>query len=114
MNSVLRKGFMRRTFPASWIFLLLIGTAACASLLSLPSPIVAQESPSTPAYLGFDLNTYPGDDALPILRKTFSFAGYIVECGGVIIELNRASEFSSCLALRQQSISDQVARTGSQ
>jgi len=28
------------------------------------------------AYLGFDLNTYPGDDALPILRKTFSFAGY--------------------------------------
>jgi hypothetical protein len=26
--------------------------------------------------LGFDLNTYPGDDALPILRKTFSFGGY--------------------------------------
>jgi hypothetical protein len=67
---------MRRTFASSWIFLLLIGTAACASLLSLPSRIVAQESPSTPAYLGFDLNTYPGDDALPILRKTFSFAGY--------------------------------------
>jgi len=30
------------------------------------------------AYLGFDLNTYPGDAALPILRKTFSFAGYWV------------------------------------
>src|SRR5712664_4357698 len=28
------------------------------------------------AYLGFDLNTYPGDSALPVLRKTFSFAGY--------------------------------------
>lgn len=28
------------------------------------------------AYLGFDLNTYPGDAALPVLRKTFSFAGY--------------------------------------
>ena len=28
------------------------------------------------AYPGFDLNTYPGDAALPILRKTFSFAGY--------------------------------------
>ncbi len=27
-------------------------------------------------YLGFDRNTYPGDEALPILRKTFSFAGY--------------------------------------
>jgi len=37
---------------------------------------LAQESSSTSTYLGFDLNTYPGDDALPILRKTFSFAGY--------------------------------------
>ena len=27
-------------------------------------------------YLGFDLNIYPGDDALPILRRTFSFTGY--------------------------------------
>jgi hypothetical protein len=27
-------------------------------------------------YLGFDRNIYPGDDALPILRKTFSFASY--------------------------------------
>src|SRR5258708_4729005 len=30
----------------------------------------------TGTYLGFDLNTYPGDDALPILRRTFSFGGY--------------------------------------
>jgi Domain of unknown function (DUF1906) len=28
------------------------------------------------SYLGFDLNTYPGDDALPVLRKRFSFGGY--------------------------------------
>jgi len=27
-------------------------------------------------YLGFDRNNYPGDAALPSLRKTFSFAGY--------------------------------------
>jgi hypothetical protein len=27
-------------------------------------------------YLGFDRNDYPGDDALPILRKTFSFTSY--------------------------------------
>src|SRR5260221_7166823 len=27
-------------------------------------------------YLGFDLNTYPGDTALSVLRKTFSFGGY--------------------------------------
>lgn len=31
---------------------------------------------STHSYLGFDLNLYPGDSALPILRKTFVFAGY--------------------------------------
>ncbi len=28
------------------------------------------------AYLGFDANDYPGDGALPMLRRTFSFAGY--------------------------------------
>ena len=33
-------------------------------------------SPSNATYLGFDRNVYPGDDALPILRKTFTFAGY--------------------------------------
>lgn len=27
-------------------------------------------------FLGFDRNIYPGDDALPILRKTFAFAGF--------------------------------------
>jgi len=27
-------------------------------------------------HLGFDLNAYPGDAALPVLRKTFSFGGY--------------------------------------
>jgi glycoside hydrolase-like protein len=28
------------------------------------------------AYLGFDRNLYPGDDAMAILRNTFSFTGY--------------------------------------
>ncbi len=74
MNSAHPKGFTRRTFPTLWIFCLVIGAAA--PLLSFPSRIPAQESPSRPAYLGFDLNTYPGDDALPVLRKTFSFGGY--------------------------------------
>jgi hypothetical protein len=27
-------------------------------------------------YLGFDMNIYPGDDALPLLKQTFSFASY--------------------------------------
>ena len=40
-----------------------------------------RQSPISPAgasrtYLGFDRNTYPGDEALPTLRKTFSFTGY--------------------------------------
>lgn len=43
---------------------------------------IASQSTSVPktgqprAYLGFDANDYPGDPALPKLRKTFSFAGY--------------------------------------
>jgi hypothetical protein len=39
-----------------------------------PSFVVAPPAGST--YLGFDLNTYPGDAALSVLRKTFSFGGY--------------------------------------
>jgi hypothetical protein len=39
-----------------------------------PSFVVALPTGST--YLGFDLNTYPGDAALSVLRKTFSFGGY--------------------------------------
>ena len=39
-----------------------------------PSSTVARAGGST--YLGFDLNTYPGDARLSVLRKTFSFGGY--------------------------------------
>jgi hypothetical protein len=66
---------MRRTFPTLSISSLMIGAGVCA-FLTLSSRMPAQEPPSKPTYLGFDLNTYPGDDALPILRKTFSFGGY--------------------------------------
>jgi hypothetical protein len=53
------------------------GAALCCILSGAPFPLrtKAQDSP-TRAYLGFDLNTYPGDTALPVLRKTFSFTGY--------------------------------------
>ncbi len=45
-----------------------------AWLVSVAGP---QSAPrATNSYLGFDLNEYPGDDALSILRKTFAFAGY--------------------------------------
>jgi len=33
-----------------------------------------KENPS--AFLGFDRNEYPGDESLPVLRKTFSYASY--------------------------------------
>jgi hypothetical protein len=34
----------------------------------------AQEKPQ--AYFGFDRNVFPGNDALPVLRKTFAFSSY--------------------------------------
>jgi hypothetical protein len=40
-------------------------------------PFPTQSSGSSQRFdLGFDRNTYPGDDALPLLRKTFSLIGY--------------------------------------
>jgi Domain of unknown function (DUF1906) len=37
---------------------------------------IDQATASSRAFLGFDRNEYPGDAALPSLRRTFSFAGY--------------------------------------
>jgi hypothetical protein len=37
-----------------------------------PAPVAGEKAP----FLGFDRNIYPGDDALPILRKTFAFSGF--------------------------------------
>jgi Domain of unknown function (DUF1906) len=50
---------------------LLCGVGA---LLALPSRSGSETQQST--FLGFDLNDYPGDDGLPVLRRTFSFSGY--------------------------------------
>lgn len=36
----------------------------------------AANSADTAAFLGFDRNDYPGDQALPILRQTFAFSSY--------------------------------------
>jgi len=58
-------------------------TLATAILLGIAIAMAAQEPVSSAAkaaprdyYLGFDRNTFPGDDALPFLRRTFSFAGF--------------------------------------
>ncbi len=44
--------------------------------LLLPVFLLAASAAAQSAYLGFDRNDYPGDAALPALRKTFRFAGY--------------------------------------
>jgi len=54
---------------------LLLGMAVLLPFTSRPRADEARNS-SAHAYLGFDLNLYPGDAALSTLRKTFVFAGY--------------------------------------
>ena len=51
---------------------------AAAELVSVGAREDVESQPQSPSrtYLGFDRNIYPGDDTLPILRKTFSFTGY--------------------------------------
>ena len=46
----------------------------CALLLSAAA--AGPQIVNAKSYLGFDRNDYPGDDALPILRRTFSFTSY--------------------------------------
>src|ERR1700682_3242735 len=66
---------MNRNSVLPMASLLLI--AGAPFLLGPRAQIAKRESwAPTAAHLGFDLNTYPGDNALPTLRKTFSFAGY--------------------------------------
>ena len=46
------------------------------TILSLNSPALAQVSRPPQNFLGFDVNEYPGDAALPSLKQTFAFSGY--------------------------------------
>jgi len=47
-----------------------------AALLATVSSARAQSPAPAQSYVGFDRNVYPGDDALPALRKHFAYAGY--------------------------------------
>jgi hypothetical protein len=49
---------------------------AAITLSLLQTSAQDQTRASASTYLGFDRNDYPGDDALPTLHKTFSYAGY--------------------------------------
>jgi hypothetical protein len=55
--------------------LLLLTAAACAQQ-ALPAPVNHTSSGTKQNSVGFDSNDYPGDDALPALRRHFTFAGY--------------------------------------
>jgi hypothetical protein len=64
---------MRALLPLSFAAAL-ASTAIALSYPAAQKQTTSAESSST--YLGLDLNDYPGDDALPVLRKTFSFISY--------------------------------------
>jgi hypothetical protein len=53
---------------------------SCAAVLLLGVPIVPSlvfhSSQASTTYLGFDRNEYPSDEAMTVLRKTFSFTSY--------------------------------------
>src|SRR5580698_1000012 len=59
---------MRMVIPT--LALAVISGIVCAA----QQPAVAHDA--THNYVGFDTNSYPGDAALPALRKHFAFAGY--------------------------------------
>lgn len=56
-------------------FCMLVCGLALATVTELHRSYPQSAAPKK-TFLGFDRNIYPGDDALPILHKTFSFAGY--------------------------------------
>jgi hypothetical protein len=62
------------------ITLLPLLISSCGSSQVTASQAAAGQTPTPQdpgsSYLGFDRNVYPGDDALPVLRKTFIFASY--------------------------------------
>ena len=67
----MREGFSRLT-----VLCIMCGVAVISARTS-PVRLLPHPPPAGPrSYLGFDRNTYPGDAAIPTLRKTFSFTGY--------------------------------------
>lgn len=58
------------------LLLALVGVVRSSLRFDGHKNTVGVQKNETKAYLGFDRNEYPGDAALPVLRKTFSFSGY--------------------------------------
>jgi hypothetical protein len=66
---------MRRTALITATCLIVVALLAIFGATHMFRQAATTQAAST-AYLGFDRNVYPGDDAFPILRKTFAFTGY--------------------------------------
>jgi hypothetical protein len=64
-----------RRFATLLPALLLLAASGCAQQNS-PAPGTPPQPPSKQNPIGFDSNDYPGDDALPVLRRHFAFVGY--------------------------------------
>lgn len=62
-------------FLAAWLFVLALA-AGDLVFLSFRGDAAAPNTASSRTFLGFDRNDYPGDESLPVLRKSFAFAGY--------------------------------------
>lgn len=73
---------MTRILPPTLLLAVLTLTACNTPVTSFNAPTAAEAQPALstpndkPSYLGFDRNDYPGDAALPELRKHFAFTGY--------------------------------------
>jgi hypothetical protein len=61
-----------RRFASCFLALVLVSSTAILVAASRSNT----EASATTSFLGFDANDYPGDDALPVLRKTFSFTSF--------------------------------------
>jgi hypothetical protein len=66
----------KRIRVAGWVVFYCSIVLAATFLARSETNIAQVERNSSPAYLGFDANDYPGDAALPDLRKSFAFSGY--------------------------------------
>ena len=63
-------------FKVTKLFLAALMVSAALFAFGAQSRVCSAPEESEKKYLGFDRNNYPGDDALPILRKTFAFSSY--------------------------------------
>src|SRR5579862_7596532 len=59
----------------TWLTRLAVVSFLSALIVCLAGDL-GMTHPAATVYLGFDRNEYPGDAALPVLRKSFSFSGY--------------------------------------